>query len=152
MISVGLICWHFSLEANVLRNVNMYPWCLNSRLTEILPSTYMTPLYFTPEQLQLLKGSPVLSRFMLIFTECAGNLFQKHLNACFLTAVFYNYACSSHSWLKLYKNYKNLLTLVGYRLGQLLWVIVYILCAPLPKSHNFPRWYLTNTLSYVSNI
>jgi len=37
-------------------------WSLNSHVTEILPSVYTTPLYFTPEQLQLLKGSPVLCK------------------------------------------------------------------------------------------
>jgi len=31
-------------------------------MTEILPTAYTTPLYFTPEQLQLLKGSPALSK------------------------------------------------------------------------------------------
>ncbi len=30
---------------------------------DILPSTYSTPLYYTPEELEYLKGSPTLSKF-----------------------------------------------------------------------------------------
>lgn len=43
--------------------VQLYCGYLN-RVTEILPSEYSTPLYFTPDELQYLKASPTLSEYL----------------------------------------------------------------------------------------